>query len=256
MKNSIQNTVLYSAGIIVVLLISSFTLKQVIQAKETKPINSGFAVLELFTSQGCSSCPPADAVLGKYALEDNPNIIPLAFHVDYWNGLGWKDPFSKAAFSNRQREYAQQMNSESTYTPQLIINGKYDVLGSDESAIKNKIQQELATSKSATIQIKEVKINGNLLNVEYYLEKPSANSVVNIALVKKKELTTIKRGENSGLKLTNYNIVYDFKTVSSLSNLCSLEFKEEWLPSDYFIVAYLQNSKTSEVITATKSEIK
>ena len=256
MKNSLQNTVVYAAGIIVVLLISSFTLKQVIQAKEAKPIHAGFAVLELFTSQGCSSCPPADQILGKYAIEDNPNVIPLAFHVDYWNRLGWKDPFSKAEFSNRQREYAQQMNSESTYTPQAIINGKHDVLGSDASAIKNKIEQELAISTSATIQIKQVKVNGNHLNVEYYLGQPSTSAVVNIALVKKKELTSIKRGENSGLTLTNYNIVYDFKTVSSSSKSGSFEFNEEWVPSDYFIVAYLQNNETGQVLTATKSEIK
>src|SRR5436190_6580011 len=89
---------------------------------------SSFAVLELFTSEGCSSCPPADRLLPQLA-STNPNIIPLSFHVDYWDHLGWKDPFSNAEFSDRQRLYAGQFHLESIYTPQLIVNGEYELVG-------------------------------------------------------------------------------------------------------------------------------
>jgi hypothetical protein len=234
-------------------------LKQVIQAKE-KPIkiNSGFAVLELFTSQGCSSCPPADAILGKFALENNPNIIPLAFHVDYWNRLGWKDPFSNAEFSNRQRDYAQQMNSQNIYTPQLIINGKYDVLGSDENTIKKKINQELTIDKKTSIVIKEAQIKDNLLNVEFDLDKVSSTSVVNIALVKKKEFTAIKRGENSGLKQTNYNIVFDFKSISKpikSNNKVDFDFQNNWVLSDFKIVVYAQSFPNGEITNVAQKEL-
>ncbi len=256
MKNTLQNTVVYAAGIIVVLLISSFTVKQVIQAKEAKPITSGFVVLELFTSQGCSSCPPADAVLAKYALQNNPNIIPLAFHVDYWNRLGWKDPFSKAQFSERQQNYANMMNAQGNYTPQLIINGKHELVGSRESEIKDIVAEELAIKKQNTISIKKATLNNNQVNVEYDFDGAAQNTVINLALVKKEEFTSIKRGENKGLRQTSYNIVFDFKTVSSASNGESFEFKKEWQSSDYIVVVYLQNNKTGKVLAASKSEIK
>lgn len=256
MKNTLQNTIVYTAGIIVVLLISSFTLKQVIQSKEAKPINSGFAVLELFTSQGCSSCPPADAVLAKYAMQNNPNILPLAFHVDYWNRLGWKDPFSKAQFSQRQNDYANIMNTQGNYTPQVIINGQQELVGSNESVIKEWVNDALAAKNQPIILIKKSVLIDNQITIEYDANSKLSNTVINLALVKKQELTSIKRGENNGLKLTNYNIVFDFKTLSSSTNTANFEFNEKWLPSDFFVALYLQNSKTGKILAATKSEIK
>jgi hypothetical protein len=261
MKNTILKTILYSSILIITLMISSFTLQNVIGKQEKKKVsnkttNSGFAVLELFTSQGCSSCPPADIVLGKYALQNNPNIFPLAFHVDYWNYIGWKDPFSKAQFSQRQNNYANIMNSQGNYTPQLIINGQHELVGSKESAIKEIVNEELAIKKQYTIVINKAIFNTNTITVEYNLDKTPSNTIINLALVKKEEFTSIKRGENNGLKQTNYNIVYDFKTVSSSSNNETFEFKKEWITSDFLIVAYLQNSESGKVLTASKSEIK
>lgn len=90
------------------------------------------AVLELFTSQGCSSCPPADALLGQLARQ--PGIIALAWHVDYWNGLGWRDPYSTATATQRQRRYAAALR-EDVYTPALVVNGARMVVGSDGGAI-------------------------------------------------------------------------------------------------------------------------
>lgn len=256
MKTTIRQTVFNTLLLLGVILISSFTLKQIIVKKEKRTLNDGFAILELFTSQGCSSCPPADAVLAKYALQNNPNIIPLAFHVDYWNYIGWKDPFSKGQFSKRQSDYANGMNSQGTYTPQVIINGQHELIGSNESAIKDIVKEELAIKKQNTISIKKATITNNQVNVEYDSDGAAPNTVINLALVKKEEFTSIKRGENSGLKQISYNIVFDFKTLSSASNEERFEFKKEWLSSDYFVVAYLQNSKTGKVLAVSKSEIK
>jgi hypothetical protein len=258
MKNTFLKTALYTGMILVSLAVSSFTLKKVIENKEIKTSTEGFAVLELFTSQGCSSCPPADSVLGKYALENNPNVIPLAFHVDYWDYIGWKDPFSKAEFSERQRKYSQIMNLRGSYTPQLVINGKHEVVGSKEGTIQNLVNQELGIKKQFAISIKPVFLKGNQLNVEYEVDNLTPSTVVNLALVKKKEFTSIKRGENSGLKQTNYNIVYDFKSVintKKIGNKMNFEFNKDWLSTDFMVVAYLQNTKTGVILACSKIEI-
>src|SRR5258705_6023536 len=112
----------------------SFIHKTRTEKKIPSPAGSykSFALLELFTSEGCSSCPSADRLLPQLATIDS-NIITLSFHVDYWNDLGWEDKFSNAEFTNRQREYGQQLHLESIYTPQLIINGEYELVGSNRS---------------------------------------------------------------------------------------------------------------------------
>src|SRR4026209_60089 len=101
-----------------------------------------FAILELFTSEGCSSCPPADRLLPQLASTD-VHIIPLSFPVDYWDRYGWKDPFSNASFTDRQRDYAKQFNLESIYTPQLVINGQYEMVGSNKSVAETDIRKLL-----------------------------------------------------------------------------------------------------------------
>ncbi len=104
----------------------------------------GFAVLELFTSEGCSSCPPADELLAKIQKEsEGKSIYILAYHVDYWDRLGWKDMFSSADYSKRQTQYGQWLHKSSVYTPQLIVNGKAEFVGSSESAIREAIAAQL-----------------------------------------------------------------------------------------------------------------
>lgn len=257
MKHSFLKTVLYSGLMIVGFFISSFTLKKVIENKQAKTSTKGFVVLELFTSQGCSSCPPADAILAKYALQNNPKIIPLAFHVDYWNYIGWNDPFSKAQFTERQRNYTSQLKRQGNYTPQMIINGKYELVGSNKQEIDDLVNKELSFLSDYKITIKNSKVLNNQLNVEFDTDKSLA-TIVNIALVKKKEFTNIKRGENSGLKQISYNIVFDFKSLTNYSksdNKVSFKFNFDWLPADFMVVAYIQNIKTGTINAISKSEI-
>jgi len=93
------------------------------------------AVVELFTSEGCSSCPPADRILSRLTAEtqrDHRRIYTLSFHVDYWDRLGWRDPYSSSANSDRQRQYAELMKLQSVYTPQMIVNGRIEFVGSDQ----------------------------------------------------------------------------------------------------------------------------
>jgi hypothetical protein len=108
-------------------------------------------VLELFTSEGCSSCPPADAVLRRLAREQTiggADVIALEEHVDYWNGLGWADPFSSPAFTARQRTYADAMRRHGVYTPELVVDGTNELLGSHESGARQAIQNASASPKA------------------------------------------------------------------------------------------------------------
>jgi hypothetical protein len=172
-------------------------------------------VVELFTSQGCSSCPAADknltSILQK-ASESKKPIYGLSFHVDYWNYLGWKDPYSQKAFTDRQRSYAQEMNLRSIYTPQMVINGKRETIGSDVGETKKLISGALAQKPLYTIEIIEISMSKNNLSFAYSLDHSPSGETMNIALVEKNVENNVPRGENGGRKLHHDNVVRSFSS--------------------------------------------
>ena len=170
---------------------------------------SSVALLELFTSEGCSSCPPADRLLSQLANFDS-NVIPLSFHVDYWNQLGWTDPFSKAQFSERQKEYGEHFHLESIYTPQLIVNGEYELVGSNRSTAEADIKKAIGEKCLVRINIDEVRKDGNKLLLNCTLEGDWKQTNVAVALVQKHAEVKIKGGENGGSKLSHVNVVRSF----------------------------------------------
>src|SRR5438270_9575711 len=106
----------------------------------------GFAVIELFTSEGCSSCPAAEKLVASVAAENLTSVFILAYHVDYWNRLGWKDGFSNAAYTARQTRYAEVFNLPSAYTPQIVVNGKTEFVGSNAIKLKSVMRDDLANA--------------------------------------------------------------------------------------------------------------
>ncbi len=165
--------------------------------------DTGFAVVELFTSEGCSSSPPADALLNDIARQ--PRVFALAFHVDYWNYLGWTDPFSKPDFTRRQEAYA----TTRLYTPQMIVNGSEEFVGSDWSRATRAI--DTALKRPAT---GEVKLRWRDGTVEYEVTGAPAGSILNLALVESGLIQKVPRGENDGRTLRHDNVVRAFVTVS------------------------------------------
>ena len=162
------------------------SLKRMSAKKNTGEKNKGgFAVLELFTSEGCSSCPPADELLAKIQREtEGGPVYILAYHVDYWDRLGWKDAYSSADFSNRQVQYGHWLNVSPIYTPQVIINGRTQFVGSDESAIRHAISEQLATNPVASLTL-QAHPEGEHLRVEYQATHVAKGSRVLIAIVQK-----------------------------------------------------------------------
>lgn len=177
----------------------------------TAPENA--VVLELFTSQGCSSCPPADRLLSKIGNDENlaGKVIPLAFHVDYWNHIGWTDPFSQKRWSQRQQDYAATFKSVRIYTPQLIINGQSELVGSDEKRAFTEIQRALAQPNSVNLHAELAADRGDVIDIQISAELlgvvKSEMLHVMVAVFERGLITSVKSGENARRTLHNDFVV-------------------------------------------------
>jgi hypothetical protein len=179
-------------------------------AGENKPV----IVVELFTSQGCSSCPPADAFLGELARR--PDVIALGFHVDYWDYIGWKDPFAQHKFTERQRGYSHLLGQRYVYTPQMIVDGRFQEVGSDRRAIDRLIhraqKERMAAGPLPAIEISGDGLSRNVRISGGTLSQPA--KVFFVAIDRKHE-TDVAKGENSGKRLPNYNIVRVLRNIGT-----------------------------------------
>jgi len=163
------------------------------------------AVVELFTSQGCSSCPAADKVLGELARD--PSVLALSLAVDYWDYLGWKDTLALHGHANRERAYAEARGDREVYTPQAVIDGVAHVLGSDKAAIENAIAVARRTAEPLTLPVK-ITIDDGKVTVQVPDSKDEHNNAeVWLCPVTGKVTVTINRGENNGKTLTYTNVV-------------------------------------------------
>lgn len=171
------------------------------------------AVVELFTSQGCSSCPPADAVLK--ALADDPTIMALSLPVDYWDYLGWKDSFASPRNSERQRAYAKARGDGAIYTPQAVINGTVHLNGSGRAAIDSAIQSALTDNTAPRIPLRFWQ-ERNTLNIAVSAAAPGVaprEATLWLGLVQTNAAVEVKHGENEGKQLTYTNVVRELTAV-------------------------------------------
>jgi len=166
-------------------------------------------VIELFTSQGCNSCPPADAFLGELATRRD--VLPLAFHVDYWNYIGWEDPFSSPDATFRQREYGRLMNLRAIYTPQMVIDGTAHEVGSNRSAVASAIKQATLDGKVPVALMNDE----NGYRVHIGMGTPAGPAAVWLIEYDPQNVTDVKRGENAGKTLTEYNIVRAWRQIGT-----------------------------------------
>ena len=174
-----------------------------LRAQSSSP--RGPAVVELYTSQGCSSCPPADALLG--VLSQMPNVLALAFHVDYWDSIGWRDHFALPIARERQRRYVETLGLSSAFTPQIVVDGRSSFVGSDKPRILAAMADPLIT-----IPILIDVARGELIVT--VPERPDQERYdVNLIAYLPEAATNVGRGENSGRTLREFNIVRQFRTL-------------------------------------------
>lgn len=177
-------------------------------AQEGAPV-----VVELYTSQGCSSCPDADAYFGE--LVRQPGIIAIGFHVDYWNYIGWRDPYSSKKFTYRQKEYAMSFRQTGVYTPQIVIQGRRGEVGSDRKAVGRMIADARRLKPSATVLLE--KLGGNRLRAVVTAAAEGKGAEVWLALIDRRQTTKIPRGENEGKTLVNHNVVREWRKLGDVA---------------------------------------
>jgi hypothetical protein len=214
--------------------------------------NESAIVLELFTSQGCSSCPPADELLENIKKKHkDQNVVVLSYHVDYWNRLGWKDPFSSSMFSDYQRNYAQQFGSRSIYTPQLVVNGSEHFTGSDRYKADIALKKYSKGSTNSTILIKDIQQEPSRIVFNYRVDGEPFNTIT-LALVISERITNISRGENRDRILKNTNIVANRIVKIEESGSVSMTIPDWVSENDKLsIIAYTQD-RTLKTTGATK----
>lgn len=213
-------------------------------------------VVELFTSEGCSSCPPADALLSRIRREGTENgvvIIPLGFHVDYWNYQGWQDRFSSNQYSKRQETYAAELHTEGPYTPEMVVNGSQEFVGNDTARARSAIAQ--AGAEAATSEVSLQPQAGKLVVNVTGQRDPS--SEVWLAITEDNLSSRVAAGENTGRTLHHDAVVRDLRSLGRLQNgafskSVGLSFRRDWKPADLHIVVFVQDPGTGKIAGAAE----
>ena len=217
---------------------------------------------ELFTSEGCSSCPPADDVLTRFiSSQPVPGVIVVGLgeHVDYWDRLGWRDPFSSASLTSRQSQYsASVFRTGSIYTPQIVIDGRLEGIGSDFGAIRKAILEAAKTPKAALVI--SAQRDGDSLSIELHVDgaaNVSRNEPadVTVAITEDRLVTEVRRGENRGRTLHHTAVVRSVMTVGELapgdrtfSTTVSSTLARGWKPENLRVVAFVQERQSRRVV--------
>ena len=209
-------------------------------------------LLELYTSEGCSSCPPADKWLSNLKVNQ---FTPLAFHVDYWDYIGWKDKFSKAAYSDRQRKTAAFSNAGYVYTPQFVFNGR-DFKGWDNSRMSEAVAQQQKLASRANLTLDAVtEANGSITlkaNAGAVNAKDAGHADVFIALYENKLVSQVKAGENSGSTLKHDYVVRELFGAYQMNNQNQFSknfaLGSEWKNKDAGAVIFVQDATSGEIL--------
>ena len=202
----------------------------------------GTVVVELYQSQGCSSCPPANAALN--AIADRSDVIALSFAVTYWDRLGWKDTFADPAFTDRQHAYAAALKNDSVYTPQVVLNGRIAIVGNGQGELNRAVAQAARLEKSPMITA----TNGS---VTIGSGKGSADILL-IHYDPRSQMVSIRAGENGGRKLPHKNIVRQLVTLGSWSGKAASFKLPTKTDAAWQSVVIVQTKKTGPILAAQK----
>jgi hypothetical protein len=222
-------------------------------------------LLELFTSEGCSSCPPADRLLETLDQKQpiaGADLIVLSEHVDYWDRLGWKDPFSSSLYTARQQDYTNKYKLDGVYTPQLVVDGRYGIVGSDSRQVTDAIQKALRERK-IPIAVSKASHDGNVITAHIELRGDQnfkgGRGVLFVAIADNRAESHVARGENSGRSLAHVAVTRVLKQVGTI-DLDSDTAKDVTLSvqsgtNGSRLVAFVQDTKSGHVLAAVVQKL-
>ncbi|WP_454804479.1 DUF1223 domain-containing protein [Mucilaginibacter phyllosphaerae] len=203
------------------------------------------------------SCPPADELLARVQKENAVKpVYILAYHVDYWNRLGWKDSFSHADFSKRQSIYANWLHLSGVYTPQAVVNGQTEFVGSAQGTLRNAIRTNLEKPTKAKVTLTGLAVNNHEATVKYTTEGSGDNTALVLALVRKNATSVVKSGENGGHTLSHIQIVNKLKSIQLGNNktgATSIELPHSFSAQAYELIGFVQNTQTGQIVAAARS---
>jgi len=216
-------------------------------------------IVELFTSEGCSSCPPADALLAKLD-ELQPvagvTVIALEEHVDYWDHLGWRDPFSSADFTARQQRYAGLLHIESPYTPEMVIDGRREFVGNDSERALHELGNAARTAK-APVHLTVHDYSAGRATLTVQLDSAPSAGTVWLAIAETRLASDVARGENAGHNLKHSAVVRKLSTIGTVkagapfSALPVVKLAREWKPENLRAVVFVQDA-TGKILSAAE----
>jgi hypothetical protein len=210
-------------------------------------------VVELFTSEGCSSCPPADELLGHLRQDlagKNIQVIPLGFHVDYWNSLGWKDRFSSADFSKRQELYARSLHVDGPYTPQMVVDGELEFVGNSAGQAQRAISQASTEPELAMVNLSAA--GANQLTVQIKAPVSAGDANVMLAITEDNLTTKVGSGENGGRTLHHAAVVRELRQLGQIhgggfeANV-PVKVEKEWKREDLHAVVFVQQGSSGKI---------
>ncbi|RZJ23657.1 MAG: DUF1223 domain-containing protein [Acinetobacter sp.] len=225
-------------------------------SKTDRKAGNGFAVVELFTSEGCSSCPPAEELMVRLQSEyKDKDVYLLAYHVDYFDQLGWKDTFGSPEHTSRQTQYGSWLKNRQIYTPQAIVNGKYEFVGSDEAVMQSAIKRELATQKTSSLLL-NARMEKRKVILDYEVDKSINDARLAIAIIQKTAKVNVNAGENGGRQLLHIQIVQQLTTQvisASGKGTTSITVPLGFDSKGWEVLGMVQNKTNGEILTAARA---
>lgn len=263
MNASIRSKML-AASILAAIVTTPLLAKQFSSSGETPPV-----VVELFTSEGCSSCPPADRIAIDLQNAFGPDLIILSEHVDYWNYLGWQDPYSTPQFTSRQHDYARKLGQQSVYTPEAIVDGTCGVVGSERGSLKSAIEKaflmpKVAVNISSNNAIGDASKKALGVRAIAPLGCSSTSAQLFIAVTENNLKSNVRSGENRGLMLQHTSVVRYLRKVGYAVKLevnkpivfnTEVELDPRWKKQDLRIVAFFQDASTRAIMGANQIKV-
>lgn len=217
-----------------------------------------FVLVELFTSEGCSSCPPADELLEEMTgilQKEGRQVVGVSFHVTYWDKLGWKDPYSDSLFSARQRGYLPLLDVPRPYTPQAVINGKAEFVGSNPFKFRELVIAAEQERSKVEVRASAVK-SGSSVEVRYEAKGRAPGSVIAAVLVERHVEHFIPRGENKSRVLRHYNVARAFQSIAlTPEGTITMDWPEGLEIRNSEVILFVQHTKTLGVLGGARIDI-